>query len=86
MIPVSFFIDLHERATGVMHPLSRTIEMAVVPRVGEAVQLTTGGWSERVAAVWHYLDDGAVSVEFAQRAYDGAFEDLAAIARADGWT
>jgi hypothetical protein len=83
---VRFVVEVYETATRQRYVLRRTAAMVAVPRVGEDVQLTAGGWSEPVKAVWHDLADGSVTVEFATQEYTAAVEDLAAHARAEGWT
>lgn len=66
---------------------SKTVDWPAVPRMGDEMQLTDGGWSEPVERVWWPADkpDGAVQVELGTHR-DTHGEDLADSLRASGWT
>jgi hypothetical protein len=86
MIPVRLTITLVDRANGYeRHHLQRAAGLHVVPRKGEAVEISPGGWTEDVRNVWHDLAAGAVYVDFADVQYDADHEDLRAMAQEAGW-
>jgi hypothetical protein len=66
---------------------SKSIELfGGLPRPGDLVNLTDGGWSEEVARVWWNLDETPISylVEF-RRVTDTQLEGLAEALREQGW-
>jgi hypothetical protein len=56
----------------------RVVELPGVPRVGDRIELTDGGWSEPVRDVW-WQYDGTVMIEFRTHATDSAGEEILAI-------
>jgi hypothetical protein len=64
-----------------------TVSAAFLPRVGELVTISDGGWSEEVRRVWH--DRGkrtVVEIGKPMGVEDGQGEDLVGIARRAGWS
>ncbi len=90
MIPVRIDVSLRDRTTGERHLASRVSVLPAVPRVGEEVVLSPGGWSEQVTGIWWDMDDNSVTVEcglpgHSYVGYTPEFEDLVEIAREAGW-
>lgn len=54
---------------------SRTFKLAGVPRVGDTIELTDGGWSEEIRTVW-WLFDGRVMIDFPMHVTDSACEEI----------
>jgi hypothetical protein len=66
--------------------LRRVVEAHFLPRVGEDVVISDGGWSESVRAVWHE-PGGRTVVEVGRSmgVVDAQGEGLVEIARGAGW-
>lgn len=75
---------------------TRTVVIPGIPRVGEGVLITTGGWEEEVRSVWWNLHEGTVNVRLGgQHTKSGCVEydpdpddedeNLIALLVTDGW-
>ena len=79
------------------HLYSREVKLPGIPRVGDRVELSSGGWTETVETVWWNLD-GSILIEFPAHAtqavidqsppllYAWASEDDLASLLEEGWT
>lgn len=91
MIIIKLGMELKDTAKGWRSEyLFKTIEFPTVPREGENIQITEGGWSEPVHRVWWdaSTDPATVQIELGMRAhieYNSTVEDLADYAKEAGW-
>lgn len=82
---------------GRRHWYSKEVQLPGVPRAGDRVELSDGGWTETVEQVW-WNHDGSILIEFPAHATQEVIdrsprgmyawageEDLAGLL-ADGWT
>jgi hypothetical protein len=54
---------------------TRTFRWPAVPRAGDRIEITNGGWTEEVRDVW-FLYDGSIAIEFAMHVTDSATETI----------
>lgn len=74
MIPVHFQIPLANSRSWRRYLAQRTIVIPGIPRVGEDVIVTSGGWSEPVKNVWWDLEEQKVKVELGGRSSSNCVE------------
>lgn len=78
MIRVMLWLPIVEDERGQATNYKRSVVLPSVPRVGDNVAITDGGWTEVVRFVWWDPDDSTVTLEFAPQVRDGAGEQCLA--------
>jgi len=82
---INLRIELHNDDNGDIHVMRRLTSLPGVPRVGENITHSSGGWSSDVWRVWWDAVTGEVVIEFRTTHYDPNYEDLYEIAIREGW-
>jgi hypothetical protein len=88
---IQFDMEMANRRSWRRHLATRIVDLPALPRRGDQVVVSPGGWCEPVREVWWELDKGEVHVELGPDKgsrcveFDQDGEDLRKIAREAGW-
>lgn len=67
MVSVHLQMPLANRRSWRRYLAQRVVELPAVPRLGEDVVISTGGWSEEVTGVWWDISMQIVSIKLGGR-------------------
>lgn len=78
MIPITLWLPVIETPMGNARTYKLEVKYPAVPRIGDTIEITDGGWTEEARFVWWHFD-GTISIEFAPHVRDSAGPEMLAL-------